>query len=178
MIIRNRSRIPLPRPMSLALAALVLPFAAAACAPGGDAPPADETEEELIARAQGIHDRVITLDTHDDISTANFTAERNYTMDLPTQVTLPKMLAGGLDVAWFVVYTSQGLLNDEGYATAYENAVDKFDAIHRLVTEYAPEQIELALTSDDVRRIVDSGKMVAMIGVENAYPLGTDIGAR
>ncbi len=170
------SRIPRARPIPLALAVLALPFAAAACTPGGEDTPSEETEEELIARAQGIHERVITLDTHDDISTANFTAERNYTMDLPTQVTLPKMLAGGLDVAWFVVYTSQGLLNDEGYATAYENAVDKFDAIHRLVNEYAPDQIELALTSDDVRRIVDSGKMVAMIGVENAYPLGTDIG--
>ena len=170
------SRIPLPRLLPAAMATLVLAFAASACAPGDDAPPGGETEEELIARAQGIHDRVITLDTHDDISTANFTDERNYTMDLPTQVTLPKMEAGGLDVAWFVVYTSQGLLNEEGYASAYENAVDKFDAIHRLVTEYAPDQIELALTSDDVRRIVDSGKMVAMIGVENAYPLGTDIG--
>ena len=158
------------------LPTLALALAAAACAPGDEAPPAEETEEELIARAQEIHDRVITLDTHDDISTANFTAERNYTMDLPSQVTLPKMKAGGLDVAWFVVYTSQGLLNEEGYASAYENAVDKFDAIHRLVNEYAPGQIELALTSDDVRRIVGEGKMVAMIGVENAYPLGADIG--
>ena len=153
-----------------------LALALAACAPGDDAPPPDESEDAMTARAQEIHDRVITLDTHDDISTANFTDDRNYTMDLPSQVTLPKMKAGGLDVAWFVVYTSQGLLNEEGYATAYENAIDKFDAIHRLVNEYAPEQIELALTSDDVRRIAASGKLVAMIGVENAYPLGTDIG--
>ncbi len=166
-----RIRRPALAPLALApLAALV------ACAPGDDAPAPDESEDAMIARARGIHDRVVTLDTHIDISTANFTAERNYTMDLPTQATLPKMAAGGLDVGWFVVYTSQGLLNDEGYATAYENAVDKFDAIHRLVNEYAPEQIELALTSDDVRRIAASGKMVAMIGVENAYPLGTDIG--
>ena len=158
------------------LAPLALALALAACAPGDDAPPPEESEEAMTARAQEIHDRVITLDTHDDISTANFTDERNYTMDLPSQVTLPKMKAGGLDVAWFVVYTSQGLLNEEGYATAYENAIDNFDAIHRLVNEYAPEQIELALTSDDVRRIAASGKLVAMIGVENAYPLGTDIG--
>ena len=54
-------------------------------------------------------------------------------MDLPSQVTLPKMEAGGLDVAWFVVYTGQGPLTEEGYAAAYENAIDKFDAIHRLV---------------------------------------------
>ena len=137
---------------------------------------AQETEEELIARAQEIHDRVITLDTHIDIDTDNFTDERNYTMDLPAQATLPKMEAGGLDVGWFIVYTRQGPLDDEGYAAAYANAIDKFDAIHRMVNEYAPDRIELAYTSDDVRRIAAAGKLVAMIGVENAYPLGTDIG--
>ena len=160
------------RPVVLALP-LLLFLATTTCAPA-DAP-TDETEEEMTARAREIHDRVITLDTHDDISTANFTAERNYTMDLSTQVTLPKMEAGGLDVAWFVVFTGQGPHTDEGYAAGYENAIDKFDAIHRLTEEIAPDRIELALTSDDVRRIVASGKKVAMIGVENAYPLGTDI---
>ncbi len=50
----------------------------------------------------------------------------------------------------------------------------KFDAIDRLVNEYAPDQIELALSSDDVRRIHAKGKKVAMIGVENAYPMGLD----
>ena len=157
---------------TLALATLAL---TTACTPGDDTPATEESEDAMTARAREIHDRVITLDTHDDISTANFTAERNYTMDLPSQVTLPKMEAGGLDVAWFVVYTGQGPHTEEGYAGAYENAIDKFDAIHRLVEEYAPDRIELALTSDDVRRIAASGKLVAMIGVENAYPLGTDI---
>jgi membrane dipeptidase len=33
----------------------------------------------------------------------------------------------------------------------------------------------LALTSDDVRRVAASGKKVAMIGVENAYPIGEDL---
>ena len=164
--------IPRPTPLAVGLT-LALAVTPPACTPVDD--PAEESEEAMIERARGIHDRVITLDTHIDISTANFTAERNYTSDLPTQVTLPKMEAGGLDVGWFVVYTSQGLLNEEGYATAYENAVDKFDAIHRMVDEYAPDRIGLALTSDDVRRIAGEGKLVAMIGVENAYPLGTDI---
>ncbi len=146
------------------------------CDPGSDEPAAaTETEEELVERARAIHERVITLDTHDDINTANFTAERNYTMDLPTQVTLPKMEAGGLDVAWLVVYTGQGPLTDDGYAAAYENAIDKFNAIHRLVEEMAPDRIELALTSEDVRRIAASGKKVAMIGIENAYPVGLDL---
>ncbi len=134
-----------------------------------------ETEEQLIERARAIHERVITLDTHADINTANFTLDNNYTMELDTQVTLPKMIAGGLDVAWFIVYTGQGPLTEEGYAAAYANALDKFEAIDRLVTEIAPDTIEIAYTADDVRRIAASGKKVAMIGIENAYPLGTDI---
>ncbi len=134
-----------------------------------------ESEQDLIARARGIHQRVITLDTHADINTENFTATNNYTMDLETQVTLPKMQAGGLDVAWFIVYTGQGPLDEAGYAAAYANADDKFNAIHRLAEEIAPEQIEIALTSDDVRRIDAAGKKIAMIGIENAYPMGQDI---
>ncbi|MEQ1765202.1 MAG: dipeptidase [Pyrinomonadaceae bacterium] len=133
-------------------------------------------EAALVAKARKIHKDVITLDTHDDINTTNFTKERNYTQDLPSQVNLPKMRSGGLDVAWFIVYTGQGDLTPEGYDRAYKNAIDKFDAIHRLTKEIAPDQIELALTSKDVRRIAKSGKLVAMIGVENAYPIGTDIG--
>lgn len=133
------------------------------------------TEDELIEYAKGIHERVITLDTHDDINTSNFTEETNYTQRLSSQVNLPKMVEGGLDVAWFIVYTGQGELTEEGYARAYENADDKFKAIHRLTEEIAPDKIGLALTSDDVRRLVAEGKKVAMIGVENAYPLGTDI---
>jgi len=133
------------------------------------------TEEELITHAKGIHERVITLDTHDDINTSNFTEQTNYTQRLSTQVNLPKMEEGGLDVAFFIVYTGQGELTDEGFDRAYANADDKFKAIHRLTEEIAPDRIELALTSDDVRRIDAAGRKVAMIGVENAYPLGMEI---
>lgn len=133
------------------------------------------SEAALVQKAQKIHADVITLDTHNDINTANFTESVNYTQDLPTQVNLPKMVRGGLDVSWLIVYTGQGELTDEGYKRAYTNAIDKFDAIQRLTERLAPAQIELALTSKDVRRIVGAGKKVAMIGVENAYPIGTDI---
>jgi len=134
-----------------------------------------ETEQQLIERARGIHDRVITLDTHVDIDTSNFTLDNNYTSDLDTRVTLPKIEAGGLDVVWFIVYTGQGPLDEEGYAAAYANAIDKFDAIHRLAEEIAPDRIGIALTSDDVREIAASGRKVAMIGIENAYPIAFDL---
>ncbi|HVE58668.1 MAG TPA: dipeptidase [Pyrinomonadaceae bacterium] len=132
-------------------------------------------EEKLVAKARKIHAEVITLDTHNDIDTKNFTETINYTQNLATQVNLPKMKQGGLDVSWMIVYTGQGDLNEEGYKKAYANAIDKFEAIHRLTEKIAPDQIELALTSKDVRRISKSGKKVAMIGVENGYPIGTDL---
>jgi microsomal dipeptidase-like Zn-dependent dipeptidase len=117
---------------------------------------------------------IITIDTHIDINIDNFTDSLNYTMNTDTQFNLPNMMEGDLDVAWLVVYTAQGELNEEGYEDAYDNAISKFDAIDRLVNEYARDQVELALTSDDVRRILAKGKKVIMIGVENAYSMGLD----
>ena len=134
-----------------------------------------ENENNMRERALKIHESVITIDTHNDINVANFTADKNYTQDLDTQVNLPKMIAGGLDVSWLIVYTGQGDLDKKGYKKAYDNAISKFDAIHRLTEVYAPDQIELALSSEDVKRIQKEGKKVAMIGVENAYPIGEDL---
>ncbi|MFD1061847.1 dipeptidase [Winogradskyella litorisediminis] len=134
-----------------------------------------KTEAELLAYAKDIHERVITLDTHCDINVKNFTDSINYTQRLKTQVNLPKMIEGGLDVPWFIVYTGQDSLSRQGFENAYDNAMSKFNAIHRLVKQYAPDKIELATTSDDVRRIVKSGKKAAMIGIENGYPVGLNI---
>lgn len=136
----------------------------------------DETAAETLEeKAQRIHDNVITIDTHVDFDVRNFTKELNYTQELPIQVDLPKMEAGGLDAIFLIVYTGQGELTAEGYKKAYENADAKFKAIHRLTTEIAPDRIELATTADDVRRIAASGKKVALIGVENGYPMGEDL---
>jgi membrane dipeptidase len=134
------------------------------------------SQTDLDARARAIHDRVIALDTHNDISPNNFTAERNYTQDLETQVNLPKMTKGGLDASFFIVYVGQGPLTPAGYDDAYKQAIAKFEAIHRLTEQIAPDKIGLAITAADVRRIAATGRKVALIGVENAYPLGTDLG--
>jgi membrane dipeptidase len=132
-------------------------------------------QPDLVARARAIHERVIALDTHNDIDPRTFTADCNYTMRLTTQVNLPKMKEGGLDASFFIVYVGQGDLTPAGYDRAYRLAIEKFDAIHRLTDQIAPKEIELALTSADVPRIAKSGKKVAVIGVENGWPIGTDL---
>jgi len=141
-----------------------------------------QAEQELIARARAIHERVITLDTHNDIEPEQFTPSCNYTMRLTTQVNLPKMKEGGLDVSFMIAYVGQSnapqvpdAFQPSGYERAYRAAIAKFDAIHALTEKIAPKEIELALTPADVVRIAKSGKKVAVIGIENGYPIGTDI---
>ena len=129
----------------------------------------------LLKKAKIIHKNIITLDTHCDIDVKNFTESINYSNNIDTQCNIPKMEIGGLDVAWFIVYTGQGELNTKGYEKAYENAISKFDAIHNLVNTSSSDKIGLALNSNDVRKIHSSGKKVAMIGIENGYPIGLDI---
>jgi membrane dipeptidase len=152
----------------------VLVLLAAALAPT-PAPAQATPDAALVQKARAIHDRVIALDTHNDIEPANFTRQKNYTQRLDTQVNIPKMKEGGLDASFFIVYVGQGPLTPEGYDSAYKQAVAKFDAVHHLTKEIAPDQIELALTAADVTRIAKSGKKAALIGIENAYSLGTDI---
>tara|TARA_R110002073_G_scaffold8207_5_gene45820 strand:- start:32040 stop:33350 length:1311 start_codon:yes stop_codon:yes gene_type:complete len=131
--------------------------------------------DEVLAKAKEIHSRVLKLDTHVDINVNNFTKEKNYSQQLSTQVNLPFMDEGDLDVAWLIVYTGQGDLTEEGYDKAYKNAISKFEAIHRLTKDLAPDRIGLATTSKEARGLHDEGKRVAMIGIENGYPVGTDI---
>jgi hypothetical protein len=85
-------------------------------------------DDAVTAKARAIHERVMTLDTHNDISPANFTTERNYTQDLGNQVNLPKMIKGGLDASFFIVYVGQDTGPDAftpaGYDRAYKQAIE------------------------------------------------------
>ncbi len=157
------------RRCSAAVAALALLSAASLTA--------QATDSALVARARAIHERVLTLDTHVDINPVNFAPDRNYTQRLPTQVNLPKMEEGGLDAVFFSIYVGQS--NDftpEGYAKAHAVAMAKFASVHRLAEQIAPDRIGIALTAAEVRRIYASGRKVALMGVENGYGLGTDVG--
>ena len=134
------------------------------------------SDSALAAKARAIHDRVIALDTHVDIDPHNFTTDHpNYTDRLTTQVNLPKMLDGGLDAVFFSIFVGQGPLTPEGYQRAYDADMEKFAAVHRLAEQLAPDKIEIAYRADDVARIAAKGKKVALMGVENAYGIGTAI---
>ena len=162
--------------VELLLSAAALAFIAGFSGFTGTAGAQQATDSALVAKARAIHDRVIALDTHVDIDPRNFTTEHpNYTDRLNTQVNLPKMFEGGLDAVFFSIYVGQGPLTPEGYQRAYDADMEKFAAVHRLAEQLAPDKIEIAYRADDVAKIAAKGKKVALMGVENAYGVGTDI---
>ncbi len=162
----------LPRSLAGLLLA-VTSFVAALAAPLGA-----QDDAALVARARAIHDRVMTLDTHVDISPAAFRKDTlNYVTGIArNQVDIPKMEAGGLDAAFLIVYVGQArTIDSASMADAYRQAMEKFAAVHRLTDTLAPTRVGFARTADDARRIYASGRKVIFIGIENGFPVGTDL---
>jgi len=142
----------------------------------------------LPADPDAIHDRCLTLDTHKDISdnlsprevpsnpetAREFRLRYDPTLDGKQQVDFVKMRAGGYDCAFYIVYVAQRKLTDSGYARAYAEAKKKFDAIHRMCRMHR-DTIGLATSADQVEWLHAQGKLIACIGIENGYPMGTDL---
>ena len=80
-----------------------------------DTDPAQMSEADLRATAGAIHDAVITIDSHDDIS-FDFATESVDPLNGVRQVNLEKMRAGGLDVGFFIVFVGQTERTLENYA--------------------------------------------------------------
>ncbi|MGA1606624.1 MAG: membrane dipeptidase, partial [Planctomycetota bacterium] len=149
--------------------------------------PATTSSPDLEARARAIHERVLTLDTHKDISPLlareapsdpetreRFRKAYDPSVDGDQQVDFPKMRRGGLDCAFFIVYVGQRANDAAGFARARAEAFDKFDAIDRMCARF-PDDIGLARTPADVRRLDAEGKLIAAIGIENGYAMGEDL---
>jgi membrane dipeptidase len=148
----------------------------AGCAPqaaGQRTPLADPAGVDALARA--IHSRVLTLDTHVDIPFNYGTPQVNPCTGTGAQVDMPKMRAGGLDAAFFIVYVGQTERTPANYERARNDAMTKFEAIHRVTSELCPDRIELAHSAADVERIHRAGRLVALIGIENGYVIGRDL---
>jgi membrane dipeptidase len=151
------------RPAARLLTASIL-----ACAAG----PAFAQAALTDADAMAIHDRLLTIDSHVDIGPGYGTARLDPGVINGAQVDLPSMRMGGLDAGFFIVYTPQGELTEDGYAAAVAAAEEKYRGILRMLRANA-DTIALATTADEVEALNAEGKLIALIGIENGYPLGT-----
>jgi len=135
--------------------------------------PSGEAKEKDVA---ALHERILTLDSHVDIH-SDYTLKDEYDpgKDTDMKVDLGKMEAGGLDSAFFIVYVGQTERTEENYQKAKDEAVKKFNAIHRMTDTLYADRIGLAYSPDEVRSIHEQGRKVAMIGIENGYVIGKDL---
>jgi len=80
-----------------------------------------------------------------------------------------------VDGVFLAAYVRQQNRDSDGYKSAYESAVHKIGAIHRLAEKMYPERCELALSPDEVERVIQAGKRAIMVGIENGFAIGKDL---
>ena len=126
-----------------------------------------------------VHRRLLTLDSHLDAPT-NFGRTGWDIMDRhggevdATQLDHPRMVQGGLDGGFFVIYTPQGPETPEGFLAMRDAGFQRVMEIHAMVTAN-PGRFELATTPEDAARIAATGKRIVYLSIENASILGLDV---
>lgn len=155
----------------LSITIVILPFLIASCI--------STKQNNSIIMSEKIHKKVLTIDTHTDtplrFSNPNFDiSKRNDPIDSNTKLDFPRMKEGGLDAAFFAVFIGQGDRNEEANSIVKDKALSIINSVHEIVSENS-ELAELAITAKDAYRIEKTGKRAIYLGMENGYPVGTDI---
>ena len=163
----------------LIAAMMITALALLSCAAVNELSVNDEASVSLEEKAAQIHERVLTIDTHNDtpmlFTRDNFDfGRRNDSAGSHSQVDLPRMVEGGLDAAFFAVFIGQGERTPEGNQQAKEKTLQIFDSIHKAVIKNS-ETAQLAFSSEDAHHIEGRGKKAIYMGIENGYPIGTDL---
>jgi membrane dipeptidase len=129
------------------------------------------TPQNISPEARKLHFSSIVVDTHDD-TTQNFS---NPQFDLGKRnpaghIDIPRMKEGGLSAIFFSIWIDGHIMGPE----AIKKALDQIDAVKVNVAKY-PNDIALARTAEDVRRLHAEGKIAALMGIEGGHMLGNDI---
>jgi membrane dipeptidase len=131
--------------------------------------------EEL--RIQKIHTKALTVDTHVDTPMALLNqgfdvGQRN---EAPrSRVDFVRMKEGGLDAIFFAAFTGQRERTAENTEEAYNRAHQMIDSTWAVCKKYS-HLAEVATSSADAERMKSLGKRAIYMGMENGFPLGTDI---
>jgi len=127
---------------------------------------------------KSIHERAITVDTHCDTPMALL--EGGLDVGVANQapksrVDFPRMKDGGLDAIFFAAFTGQKPRTPENTEEAYNLANQMIDKTYEVCKKYS-DLAEVATKPDDVIRLEKEGKRAIYIGMENGFPLGTELG--
>jgi membrane dipeptidase len=133
----------------------------------------------VAAATKDVHQRLLVLDTHMDtpekLDFPGFDIlERHDKVADMSSVDLPRMEEGGLDGGFWAIFTSQGELTEDAYASARTRALLRSVTIREMVARNS-DRFELAFNHDDAEMIAAAGKRVVYQSIENAYPIGADV---
>jgi membrane dipeptidase len=81
------------------------------------------------------------------------------------------MRRGGVGAQFWSVYVP-GTLEDNAAVTA---TLEQIDLVYRLIQRYQ-DQLELALSADDVKRIFSEGKIASLLGAEGGHSIACSMG--
>ncbi|MEK6324848.1 MAG: dipeptidase [Acidobacteriota bacterium] len=136
-------------------------------------------DSALRARAIKLHRQSIVIDTHNDITSPLIDDGFDLAMSgddpnakVKTHTDLRRMKAGGLGAEFFAVYVGKEFVNkkpSEGGGAA-RRALDVIAVVHEQIRRH-PESLEAASTAVDIRRIVKSGKIAALMGIEGGHAI-------
>jgi len=133
-------------------------------------------DAKLRERAMKLHREAIVIDTHNDI-TSPMTDEgfdlgaRDTSGKLQTDI--PRMKEGGLDAEFFAIYVAAKYAKEGGAA---RRAMDMIDGVYEQARRH-PESLEMAFTSDDIRRIHKTGRVAALMGIEGGHAIEDSLSA-
>ena len=138
-----------------------------------------QSEEEIIARALDIHERVLTVDTHADtplrmIEPGFDLAERHDPLETGSKVDYPRMKEGGLDAIFFAAFVAQDIRDNDGNERAKKLVIQMIDAVISSAEKNA-SLVGLALTPKDAYELEKDGKRAIYLAIENGYPIGEDL---
>lgn len=133
--------------------------------------------QELDKKVKEVHEKALTVDTHCDTPMAMLSD--NFDIGIKnsppqSRVDFPRMKEGGLDAMFFAAFTGQRERTAENTEKAYNMANDMIDAVYDACEKYS-EMAEVAINSRDASLLEKEGKRAIYIGMENGFPLGTDI---
>ena len=122
---------------------------------------------------RAVHAAAAPLDAHVDVLVPT-TPGIYRTDDGVSQVTVDKLVAGGLATVTFAIQAPTGPATAEGIAAARAEVDAKLARIRTLVADDSA-RLALALTATDIERIHAERPHRRAHGFQNAYALGTDL---
>ena len=128
---------------------------------------------EVSPEALEIHHSGMLFDGHNDLPwtmrrNANSSFEK-VDISKPTEfhTDIERLKQGGVKAQYWSVYVPASTMAADN---AYVTTLEQIDLVHRMVETY-PNTFELALTADDLERIVADGKIASLIGVEGGHSI-------